>query len=1089
MQKKVKRMTQIVTGYSKIKRPDVSDISPRLRLFELIESVNRPLIWISAPGGSGKSTLAASYLSFFNHSNIWYSMDSGDEDPATFFHYMKAAADLSLPASFPLLSVKSSESIQYGLASSIKFFFQNLYSHCLECLSVKNNGTVSGNTFYIVLDNYQDIPSEAAINDMLASGLSLIPNGIKVIVISRDAEPPPSFSEIVKKKAIHFIGWKEIRFTLDESRAIITPEMQKDLIDRILKDAHEKSQGWAAGMILAIERTGVRNSGIESMKVRDSENIFDSFADEVFSRTDRRTADFLLKTAFFPIVTVEMAEKMTGMKNSERILSALNSHHFFTERLFSTEKGYKYHPLFRAFLLKKVKERFRPHEVCVIKKEAAAILETHGHIDDSARLFFDANDFDGLSRLINNHGKSLLIQGRNKTLEEWTDFIPLEMADSDPWIFYWKGMCAFPHNMDETRIHLEKAFDSFKLKGNSTGFFLSWAGLVDSYVFDLDSWKNLDKYIDSLDLILRDYPEMPSTDVDLTISSRMLIALTLRKTDSPEWVNSWYERVSSLLRLKPSPDIQMDTFFFMSVYYLWIGEYNKNEILFERAEAEIARNNPPPFSVIRIKLMMGIHFWITARYDGAVKILSEGLLVSEKHGIHDFDSLLWGFMFSAELARGRKELAGEFLRKQLESLIDMTKTLDVFFYHINSAWNAIISRNPSLAAENLGAISVKVKEIGNPYYTALWNIGMAHTLFLTGHYGDAKKHLRLSLEISRNMRSNVMEWYSLLIEAYFLIFENNEGKGISKLKQALSIGRKNGYVHLEFYQPYMMQILCSKAIKEGLENNYVTELIEKLALTPPGFAIHFDEWPWPIKIFTLGRFEIVKNGQPLVYSGKEPKKPIEMLKTIIALGGKNVPEGQITDTLWPDTPGDLAFKSFETTLGRLRKVLGGNHFVRYNANQISLDESCWVDSFAVSHIHSEIKKTGSARVIELCDKSLSLYCGDFLPSDTSNHWAVSRRETIKNYQMQAVISAGSTSEDAECFEKAADYYLKGLGIDDLSEKMYQRLMICYLKLGRQTEAVRVYGRCKNVLMNSLGLTPSPETSGIFSSILQKTSGQ
>lgn len=69
-----------------------------------------------------------------------------------------------------------------------------------------------------------------------------------------------------------------------------------------------------------------------------------------------------------------------------------------------------------------------------------------------------------------------------------------------------------------------------------------------------------------------------------------------------------------------------------------------------------------------------------------------------------------------------------------------------------------------------------------------------------------------------------------------------------------------------------------------------------------------ESWPYPIKIHTLGKFEIIKDGRPLVFAGKVQKKPLEILKAVIAFGGRDVPVDTITDALWPDADGDLRKK-------------------------------------------------------------------------------------------------------------------------------------------------------------------------------------
>lgn len=83
----------------------------------------------------------------------------------------------------------------------------------------------------------------------------------------------------------------------------------------------------------------------------------------------------------------------------------------------------------------------------------------------------------------------------------------------------------------------------------------------------------------------------------------------------------------------------------------------------------------------------------------------------------------------------------------------------------------------------------------------------------------------------------------------------------------------------------------------------------------------------PLELFTFGRFSIVTNGAPLVFSRKTPKKPITLLKVILAFGGRDVSQCQLADTLWQGEEGDATHDALAVSLHRLRKLLGDHDAV------------------------------------------------------------------------------------------------------------------------------------------------------------------
>ena len=131
------------------------------------------------------------------------------------------------------------------------------------------------------------------------------------------------------------------------------------------------------------------------------------------------------------------------------------------------------------------------------------------------------------------------------------------------------------------------------------------------------------------------------------------------------------------------------------------------------------------------------------------------------------------------------------------------------------------------------------------------------------------------------------------------------------------------------------QILASLAVYELVESVVQAEELGQVDLK--GFArpvVAFDitgvktlsvipdEPSWPLKIYTLGQFALLHDGKPLALSRKVQKRPLDLLKLLIASGGQGVETGAMIELLWPDAEGDAAQASFDSTLYRLRRLIG-----------------------------------------------------------------------------------------------------------------------------------------------------------------------
>jgi len=290
----------------------------------------------------------------------------------------------------------------------------------------------------------------------------------------------------------------------------------------------------------------------------------------------------------------------------------------------------------------------------------------------------------------------------------------------------------------------------------------------------------------------------------------------------------------------------------------------------------------------------------------------------------------------------------------------------------------------------------------------------------------------------------------------------------------------------------MMADLCQRALEAGIEVDYVKRLIRKRNLMPNPPPIDCEQWPWALKFYTLGRFKIVRGDEVLQFSGKVQKRPLELLKFLIAGGGSATHE-QIADSLWPDAAGDTAHSAFKMTLTRLRRLLDVEDVIRFQEGRVSLDpRACYVDVRAFEKIAGQFEKgikEGTAchgdehsNILKLADKAVASYKGHFLSDEEEKLWTAPCRERLRRRFSMLITRTGDLLGKAEQWEEALDYYRKGIDIDDLTEAFHQGLMICHRELGHRAQAKEVYHHCKKLLATKLGIDPSGKTSSIYHSL-------
>ena len=254
----------------------------------------------------------------------------------------------------------------------------------------------------------------------------------------------------------------------------------------------------------------------------------------------------------------------------------------------------------------------------------------------------------------------------------------------------------------------------------------------------------------------------------------------------------------------------------------------------------------------------------------------------------------------------------------------------------------------------------------------------------------------------------------------------------------------------------------------------------------------------PVTIFTLGRFSFLINGKQADFSRKAPKRPLELLKAIIAQGGREISISRLTVLLWPDVDGDKATRTFNTTLHRLRKILGNDHALVLRDGKLSLDpRHCWVDVWAFEKLlggsRQLLRDTANSHQVyllgKLTENLLVLYQDHFLIGEDVTSWSVSLQERLRHKIIHHLIEIGRFWETHGCWEQATECYQKGIDLDDLVEVFYQRLMNCYLETHRLSEGMSIYRRCRHTLLIKLSLQPEPETESVYMALKNERSGK
>ena len=963
-------MTSQIEIPVKITKPRMDLTLNRESLFALLDKYREyPVIWVVGPAGSGKTSLVSSYIEQRKIPYLWYKVDETDADAANVFFYLRLGAKTaSLRKKFGLPLFTPEYAL--GLPAFTRRFFEILFEEL-------------GKPLMLVLDNFQK-SAKGALPEIIRNALSVVPQGITLVVISR-TKPPPQMARAIANQKMQIVGWEDLKLSFDETTLLVKRVHQKDLSNSTVHKLYKKVDGWIAGLILLSSQTDIKKLHPQILQRDTPEIIFDYFANEVFENVPEEIRNFLVATSMLSRITVEMAQALTGHSESENILEVVSDlDNFFTFKHRGNSDFYNYHALFREFLIARANKRFSAEVHTKLKSRAATLLESIGDIENAAALYRQIGDDTKFINLILRNTPNLLEQGRHKTVEDWITSLPDKAVDSNSWLLYWLGSCILPFKPSQSRPIFERALKQFEAHQDPQGIFLALSGVFQSIIYSFDKFDLFDQWIPEVEKFCHSYPVFPSQQVEALITSDMLYAFMLRQSNHPDF-SRWENRSLMLIENNLSLRLKMQLLLPLLLHRIFSGKLADARNIIEILDGLISSLNYSKLVEITMGDAKALFNWLIADFNACKKFVNKSIDLALNNGIHTLSLFLNGHNVARLLSCGENSKADKIL-KSIKADLSQMGAWNKKYYHYLCLWRALIARDLD-EAEAQSRLALAHGEIaGMPQTMAIACWGRAIVLQLEGKEQTAVKMLADALDLCEIYDIRQVKFGCRATEARFAFDRDYRPAGLNALQRAFSVASQNSYYNTYFWRQDDIADLCGRALEAGICENHLKKFICRRRLYPPDNYIHLVNWPWPIRIFTLGRLEIQTNGTPLKFKSKAPKKPLYLLKTVAALGGREVSNDLILDALWPELDGDAAHSAFTSCLHRLRKLLDNEQAIRVQDGKISFNSKiCWLDLWPYEKLIRQAEclwldttdKNRSSEAVKLTEKMLWLNTMEF----------------------------------------------------------------------------------------------------------------
>ena len=1038
---------------------------PRKRLFRLLDAAReQPITWVAAPPGAGKTTLVASYLEARKVPFFWYQLDAGDADPATFFWYLvELAAQLKRPKNdrLPYLTPEYLSDIP-GFA---RRFFRTLFSWF-------PSGSV------LVLDNCQEV-ANPIFHQILVEAANEAPEGLSIVAVSR-SQPAADLARLKANRQLAELQWEDLKLTSDECGEILDRRGISDR-ERVV-EIHRAVDGWAGGLMLL---TAYFREDIESRAINFSgkEAVFDYFAGQIFDRAPQAEREVLMKTALLPHVTPDAAVALSGDPSAPKVLDQLYCRQYFTDRRTEPQVSYRYHDLFREFLINRAESEFDAPTLSTLRLDAGHLLLASGEIDHAIELLCRSGRASEAQEAIIERAPSLLGQGRWKTLLESIKLLPEAQVSASASLLYWRGMAHIAADPIAARKDLEASLQLFEQAHDAMGQLRTIVGIIAAHFVQDSSIANYARWIDPMATLFAQIDAWPGRAIELEAHSMFLLAASHLRPDHPLLQST----ALSVLSLMDNAQIDSNTRAAAGlralVYFMWTGEAELARRVNAQLEGVFLASD-----ALAVHIAMGYAFRALYQHltladsDAALSSIEHSLAIARGNGLAHSESMASQFQGVFGAAFGRDlDLAETALLRVAALGVEGNLNRETNYHFVQACvrkWRGDVA-----GALRHAELSTRAARANCPIFVVIVGSSLVNVYVDAGEYEQAHSLLD---EVRGLIQGTCLDNFGAMLaleEAYLALRSREYQHCPEQLRAALCLAQRDPRHAVTLnYVGGSTPALFAEALAYDIESNYVRELVVRWKVPAPSDAPAI--WPWPLSVQTLGKFEVKLHGKAIEFGRKAPRKTLALLKALIALGGTDVPEQTLTDALWPDEEGDAAHGAYTMTLSRLRKLLADSGLLQQQGAKLSLDRrKCWVDVWAFEHAISQIGSSAfpNERSSSNLTDALKLYGGTFLPEDSDAPWAASLRERLRSRFVRAVSEAGRELEQASQHEEAAKLYQRGLDADNMAEAFHQGLMRCHAAAGRTSDAIATYLRLKQLLSLTLNIKPSAATERLYQS--------
>ncbi len=1065
----------------------VSELLSRPRLIDRLKAnINSPITLIAADAGCGKTTLIADFIRNQERDFVWYQLDHTDADPFTFIGYLiqgikgiKADFGETLLA---YLNEAKDEILQYP-ERSVDLLLNEIFDSFEQ-------------PFLLILDDYHHIGKDTLVHKLVDRLLQYSSDMLHVVITTRDIPPLAMMKHRTRSSAL-VITRDDLLFTDTEVRELFKNTLNVELKDEEIQEYRERTEGWITALQLVRQvaeqeihsYTEKPKLDLQEMLQQSEKDIFDYFAEEVFSRENQDTQELLLHLSLLNSMPLDVCSRLFPDKRCAAVLPELVQKNVF---LTSVGEGdfaeeYRLHPLFRDFLQRRLRSEIGREKVLEQRNRIAEFFLESKNWKKAIPYLLKAEKFEKSAEIIAEHGEEWLEGGDITTLSIYADKIPPESLGKFPRaLLHQAEVARHQGDFDKSSKLLNRAVKLLDEQKDVTGEAEALYSLA-SISRRKGKISEAFEYLDKAESLVSD-----ESDTFMKCANIRGLCYAV--------LGDWSEcELQFRLALELAEKLENDKFTRIVAHNLAIptgfrGEFGEAIRWIKRMFRDDGSSLPQEaFGYLNVGRM---HLY-RGEFEDAFKNLNRSLELCQTYNMKP----VLGEVFEAigHYYRETENLdeAVKYFERSRKAYDDAG--LNRFRYEIEEEYATYYKMRGDLVKARglLENLLKERKKLKSEFGIIRVKLCLATIRFEQGDTENLVEHLEELLKFHNEQKLSYEEAQNSLLLARVYSLNGNRKKMFEHLQRTLDLTARLDYEHwLKREIQKNPQFFNDEDIIEKLPLD-LRENLSKAKTVQPNVMGTVGEMVHPISDLTinlLGPIEIYRErSTPFASDAWTTKRARDIFCYIASSRNRRVEKDILIDTFWGEEDLKTIEKNFHPTISHIRKALNFKQSLKQNflifrdgAYQLNPEFSYSIDMENFEELINEAEKAKRNKEIESfrekVEEAHELYRGEFM-SGVYDDWAEERRIYFAEQHSRLLSAMAKLSFKERKWSNALKYSKEILREDPFREDAHRLVMKTLAAQGKPAAVQKQFETLEELLNKELGVEPAPETIRTFQELL------